>query len=335
MIKRSVGQALVRAIQRGNLPRLEHFSLKGCYCEEEPLLTCLFKPSWPTLTDLNMMDIVLDETSARLFDKFCHQDKGLKLPLLRQLFMPMNILTLSSVSSSNLTCLWQHNMTLSQYEDMVANIGSLQNVNDLGISMAQNPIDVQIIKAGGGGVMLYHSTDHLRIYPPFLTQLFLHNAIRIMYDLYMVTRSSVLTNLHKLDISRSSGITGTLSILLCHRLVSLDTLIMSRCGLNSNDLQSLAKANVKGRLQSLRHLDISQNAFANDLKSLFRFHCKWKSLLSLNIAKNAVDCFDDMADMVNLGCLGSLQKLEISIDIDRSYTNESVWPGLTRICFGL
>ena len=40
------------------------------------------------------------------------------------------------------------------------------------------------------------------------------------------------------------GFTGSLSALFTHRFPGLNTLILSKCKLNSNDLQSLARANV-------------------------------------------------------------------------------------------
>ena len=65
--------------------------------------------------------------------------------------------------------------------------------------------------------------------------------------------------LTELDLSHSSGLTGNLSVLFTHSLPTLNTLILNLCLLNSNDLQSLALANVEGKLPQLRHLDISHN----------------------------------------------------------------------------
>ena len=67
------------------------------------------------------------------------------------------------------------------------------------------------------------------------------------------------SKLNKIEICHSPGITGNLSILLCHSFPSLNSLILSDCGLNSQDLCSLAQASLEGRLPQLRHLDISDN----------------------------------------------------------------------------
>ena len=107
------------------------------------------------------------------------------------------------------------------------------------------------------GKILTHWVGKLDI--PALQSLTMHRFIRSMEILYMFTRTPVLTRLHKLDISHSSGVTGVLSILLCHSFPVLETLILSDCWLNSDDLRSLAQANKEGRLPKLKHLDISQN----------------------------------------------------------------------------
>ena len=63
--------------------------------------------------------------------------------------------------------------------------------------------------------------------------------------------------------------TGTLSILLCHSFPSLDTLILSDCAVNSDDLSSLAQATVKLRLPQLRHLDIPTTVVLKWIGSLY------------------------------------------------------------------
>ena len=58
----------------------------------------------------------------------------------------------------------------------------------------------------------------------------------------------------ELDISHSSGITGKLCTLISLEFPNLNVLILNDCQLDSNDMQSLALANVQGRLPMLRHL---------------------------------------------------------------------------------
>ena len=85
----------------------------------------------------------------------------------------------------------------------------------------------------------------------------------------------------KLDISYSSGVRGSLSLLLRNNFKVLKSLILSNCGLNSADFQSLAEAYVNGRYPELKHLDVSHNSA--ELMELFSADCTWNQLLSLNV----------------------------------------------------
>ena len=126
----------------------------------------------------------------------------------------------------------------------------------------------------------------------------------------MSAQSSEVTNL---DISHSSGISGTLSTLLCHTFPSLETLILSDCGLNSEDLTSLAQASVEGRLPELKHLNMSDNeATIGQWRHLFSFRQRWSHLLSLNVKQDMSTGHDQHLDAllhsVRLGALGKLQE---------------------------
>ena len=125
----------------------------------------------------------------------------------------------------------------------------------------------------------------------------------------------------KLDISHSSGISGALSILLCHSFPLLETLILSDCGLNSDDLSNLAQADVEGRLPELKHLDLSDNeAIRGQWRHFFSFRQRWSHLLSLNINQTVNteqdQHFDALMHSVRLGALGNLQQFTVSVDHD-------------------
>ena len=87
--------------------------------------------------------------------------------------------------------------------------------------------------------------------------------------------------LTKLDLKINFGFTGNLSVLFTHSFPTLNTLILVGCRLNSEDLQSLARANVEGKLPQLRHLDISRN---NDdtIRDLFTHSAQWNQLTTLS-----------------------------------------------------
>ena len=149
-----------------------------------------------------------------------------------------------------------------------------------------------------------------------LHSLTLHRGISNINHLYMLTKNSVLTRLHKLDISHSSVITGSLSILLCHSFPELRTLVLRDCGLNSPDFRNLAQANVKGRMLMLKNLDISHNFMIAGSDSVFSFDCKWEHLECLAMAQitATTETFNFMTSSNHPSFLYSLRELTISLN---------------------
>ena len=148
-----------------------------------------------------------------------------------------------------------------------------------------------------------------------------------------MTESTGPTQLQKLDITHSSGISGTLSMLLCHSFLSLDSLVLSDCGLNSKDLIRLAQASMK-----CLDLDVSENADnSNHLKYLFSFSAKWQALEKLSTQQSlklvSRNDFQMLIDKVKSGCLSSLKDLESSADQSSYLSNcdNFKWQSLQRI----
>ena len=102
--------------------------------------------------------------------------------------------------------------------------------------------------------------------------------------------------------------------------------------MNSQNLYSLSKADVKGRIPKLRHLDISENLLLeNDIERLFDLKCKWEHLLSLNVKDTSLNSFNNLNSKMKSGCLLALQELSISTENSCSDTTNVVWPSLTDI----
>ena len=164
------------------------------------------------------------------------------------------------------------------------------------------------------------------------THLTLHRSIRPMEFLHIVTASECLT---KLNISHSSGIAGNLSILdlLYQSLWWLETLILSDCGLHSEDLRIIAKASTLGSLPKVKHLDVSYNVFESsvDLSCLFTDGCKWESLLHLNVRASSNHWFPFLNEKVTEGCLSSLQELRFSVVGSFSAGCSAQWSFLKNI----
>ena len=142
----------------------------------------------------------------------------------------------------------------------------------------------------------------------------------------------------KLDISHSSGISGTLYTFLCHSFPSLEALILSDCGLNSDDLSSLAQASVEGRLPELKHLNLSDNKVTiGQWRHLFTHGQKWSHLLSLKIKQKLDRKFREdylhLVNQVRLGALKNIQHLTLCCDNNlsgQSYLN-AAWPNVQSL----
>ena len=113
-------------------------------------------------------------------------------------------------------------------------------------------------------------------------------------------------------MSHCLGITGNVSCLLHTCSISLSSLILHDCGLNSQDLKSLAHANVEGKLPKLRHLDVSENQ-GYDFRDLFAHGSEWHKLVSLSISLKDCKSGKWLAEKVESGCLSCLQKLRLWI----------------------
>ena len=127
--------------------------------------------------------------------------------------------------------------------------------------------------------------------------------------------------LTELYLHYSTGLTGNLSVLFTHRFPALNKLILHQCELNSEDLQSLARANVEGKLPQLRHLAISDN---NDdmIGDLFTHSAQWNQLKTLYMT-------DGNILNVEPEFLTSLEELFVS------WEEENPLPDFTRCWSGL
>ena len=141
-INRNIAQRLAWAMQSGFLPHLKHLSLEGCGIEDKTILTRLFMPVWPTLTHLDLKEIDLDWESLKESNFFFRYFGWLKLPKLKHLNVPMDMLRfLPPPFCQNLTCFWQHDvMMFANFMIDLINKGVMCNMNDLGLCFYQCPI---------------------------------------------------------------------------------------------------------------------------------------------------------------------------------------------------
>ena len=368
--------ALSKAVTTGKLPKLSHLSLAGSMFTLKGKLSLLFQSTWPTLTYLNLYSCFLDKSDIQvlfgreknllpqltslvlflgeIFDLITIEDlsKSRKLQeTYLQLERDIDVPLLSTFENSwpNLTSLWLHDVNKSEYKGIIANLnrGRLPSLTDLGISMwkfadKQKHKQIPLAKTTRRGhpvVIMKEENDVEWLEPvniPSLTHLTLNRFICSKLHLDMVTQSTVLTELHKLDISHSSGVTGTLSKLLCHSFPFLNSLILSDCGLNSQDLKELARAYTKGRLPQLRYLDMCRNEqLKGNFECFFPFNQKWEKLQGLNFEQVSPVCDKDfkcLVRKVQSGDLSSLQKLTFSVsNVESLHEQNVLWQHLSEL----
>ena len=142
-----------------------------------------------------------------------------------------------------------------------------------------------------------------------------------------VLSEKLAVQLTKLDLTHSSGLTGSLSVLFTHSFPRLNKLIPEDCFLNSNDLQK-----VEGKLPQLRHLDVSWN---NDVKVSDLFTNSFPTLNTLILS----DCDLNSNDLQSLaranveGKLPQLRHLDVSwnndVKISDLFAHSAQWNQLT------
>ena len=313
----SVFLALSKAIEKNNLPNLCSLSFEGCGQGLKGKLSMLFQCKWISLVRLNLQGCLLDKRdrmtlSPNVFPSLSSLSLGSKLA--KEPKMSLNF------AWPNITQLWLHDITKKEYFVVTKEIndGTLPQLNDLGICM---------IKTKQG--QLYNTDENENndknckeldlngtlVFPrnmSTLTCLSIHRFIDIAEHLSEMSKSLSGTKLLKLDISHSSGITGSLSKLLHHRFPSLNTLILSDCGLNSQDLFCLSQANVEGRLPQLTHLDISKNhLLVGQLDKLFSSDKNRYQFLRLNTQQERLSD-QDFRVLVDKLHSSPIQKLKFS-----------------------
>ena len=237
-------------------------------------LSKLFEPTWPQLRHLNLYGTFLGKDNLKALSAGFRKEHP-RLPNLESLVLSV-VYIFNAETSMNV--LWKRplkNITKFILDDPDKAIfeqfsnalreSRLPKLNHLTILLRNLNESIKLKRLQGKRFKL-------------VRHLALHRFVLDLEDLeHKVKRKTLL----KLDISYSSGVTGSLSLLLENTFSALKSLILCSCGLNSTDFYSLAKANVEDRIPDLKHLDVSHNH--TELRELFSIDCTWDQLLSLNI----------------------------------------------------
>ena len=319
-VKKSCFLALSDANKHGRLPNLNQVSFLDCQFLDDDNIKSLFQSPWDNLTSFRINSCFLSKEDIHTLQKhkiLLSQPTSLELYLgaeyrsgegkvIKYLAKYSCVehyddFTIFPVLSKNLNQLWLHDIGASSFADLTKclNTKILPNLTELGMSFwmymnrVRNSIVTLPVQLSEKELMKYFRHWMKRLNLPALQSLTIHRLIRSMEALFLFSNIPVLTRLHKLDISHSSGMTGVLSLLLCHSFPSLHNLILCDCRLNLIDLLSLEQADRKGRLPELRRLDVSRNEDVGTLfESFFSHTAKWEKLSRL-----VIDRVGEMSDI--------------------------------------
>ena len=304
LIKSNVLLALNRAVREGRLPNLKYLRFAKASGLKKRL-KYLFddRSTYAALTHLCLFDCDLSVEDMQTLGAASTNST----PKIASLVLTDDTRvtgsgqwTLFSHRRTNLTRLSILNMTTVVYKTLadVISKGLLSNLIQLRLSINCRQL---------------FSINHLKPDQiPHIKYLGLQKCLTKWRDLVKLANISSKWELRTLDISHSLGITGNLSQLLSCNFKFLKTLILSDCGLNSEDLSSLAEAKVEGRLDKLIHLDISKNSYR--IESVFNHSCKWECLRRLNMANEGSGYYDVLyfERFLLRGCLSSLRELRLT-----------------------
>ena len=331
-LDRSVVKSLSSAVKSGKLPSLSHLSIRNCGPSLTGKLPKLFDSPWSELTLLDLDGCFLDKDDLALF-----RSHATLFPKLLSLTLSLAFTLKPKISVFDVD--WPHLETLKIRElSWCEYAGIINCLNDrkfpelrhLFLSQVEKRMFVLPETAG-----LSAGTEYL---PDFdlslLTHLNLRSFIFSVEWLKAITVIRNFTELHSLDISRSVGITGALTVLLCHRFPSLYTLILRDCRLNKEDLKSLAQASSKDRLPKLKYLDLSFNdQIICKCERLFCCSAKWNQLEVLLLqfdTETSEEVFYTLQKIVASGGLKLLEKLHISVSEALISSNHS-WRNLSEL----
>ena len=257
-----------------------HLSLVNC-TRVKSRVTILFQSIWPQLRHLNLLKSELSEADLEVLSLACN-GPGKTLPNLTSLFLSI---------PNGIT-------------DLNASLFGLQwsNLNFLYVDYPISNLDIhtclcEAMKDGKLEYLTYLAIQLRSVNQHLSMELFCLEKLQNLETLYLrglhsaaEVPMSALLGVTELGIYSWDGMTGNFSKLFCHHLPLLKTLILCDCKLDSQDLHSLADANVNSRLPNLKHLDLSENGIVlSDFMHLFDHQCTWNHLLSLNIMNGTHD----------------------------------------------
>ena len=156
---------------------------------------------------------------------------------------------------------------------------------------------------------------------PQLVKLFLNNCNLNPQDISSLARicsQGTLRKLSTIDINNNGDVGGNLAKILCSSFQALDTLLLSSCGLGSDDLASLARVGATGILPKLSTLDISNNINISGNLSVLFSSTYFPSLHSLFLNRCDLNALDvsSIAQARVQALLPQLKNLDVSFNFN-------------------
>ena len=268
----SVPSTFMKAVKDGKFPNLRRIELNGCTfndCEwpEVPAFYCFLTPE--TMPDSSQIQKLFSNLTEVNF--FGEHNTDCLVPFRLE---KLSVLHLYRFNVRILNCL---NDVLKQE--------FLPHLSQLSVDL------------GGSRTLREIKTFLRELDPNSISKL---EKLEMRYlisadDLKILSEKLTSLQVTELDLHGSSGFTGNLSVLFTHSFPTLATLILGFCDLNSDNLQSLAKAEAEGKLPQLKHLDISQRFElyddeddVEDITHLFTHSAQWNRLTTLETSNENV-----------------------------------------------
>ena len=318
-INNSFPSELSEALKKGGLQCLTHLKLGECIGIERNIHR-LFQSLLPKLKQFNLFETELRAGDLRALCLACNGEKK-TLPKLTSLCLSLPHIRANALSKNLFALPWPHLKEFYLYLNepyctdwveclyLALKENKLPHLSGFGIEDGKADLPISVLNA-------MNKLEYLLFYNCDLPD----------------KVDDTLINLPRLEILKCMNVNRFLSELFSQGALSLSTLVLNGCSLETEDLIDLAQASTEGSLPELKHLHLSDcNLESSTLIGLFYNSCTWNELLTLDIRNNRYLHSDFRTDFMTMvqtnGLLGSLQEL----GIDRYPPVDTVWSCLKSL----
>ena len=254
--------SLSNSVHGDQLPNLQYLSFRECKEALQGKLRLLFEFTWPKLTHLDVSKCELDSNDLMVICAATNSSLENKLPSLTSLAISPKIET-DCTQDEIFVQPWMKLEALS-----LVNVHNCDAVFVKALEKELFP-SLKVIKLS--------EVQIKSPLPSALHSLTVNVTGEAVAKMQTIARNISYQDLFHPDLSYCQ-LSGGLKYIVRHKLPSLETLVLCRCKLTSEDLQLLSQADEKNNFPNIKSLDIvSKNKLNYLLES------KWKMLQSLNV----------------------------------------------------